>query len=342
MTRQVLQLCVSMQALPRCVLLSCLLIFFAAAPRAASQEDVADKANAADLYRLAWERHADLLDAFNAEQQRTEIELSSAEWTPEKETIDVLRACRPLVEDLIRASSAGEADWFGEKKELFAPLAHHGRLRSSARLLALDARVQMEAGDHAAAADRVAALFRMSGQLRGDELISALLGMGIFDVGAQMAEFFVNEISTDVEHLRPIRAALDALSDEDPFAMIDAIEGERRRSTAGLRSWLEAGAPPEEAPRVLEGPLRFAEAVFIMGQLERLDAYYEEIIEAWQAEDPPARIAELEQAAAAWRYGMLTQIMAPAIGLAYKADQRTQARIAEVRALLEEHGAGGR
>lgn len=303
---------------------------------------VAEEQNAAELYRAAWERHAELMSAFNEELQRTDLSKVDAAWVPEKETLAVLRACRPLVEDLIRASQAGEADWVVDGDDLFAPLTHHGRLRSSVRLLAADARVRMGTGDHAGAAERIAAMLRMSGQLRGDELISALLAMGVFDVGSQMAEQFINESSPDPEHMRPIREAVDAIPDEDPFAMLDAIKGERRRSTARIRNWAEAGAPPEKAPPVLDGPLRFAEAVVVMAWLERLDAYYEELIEAWRSDDPPARIAALEQAADAGEYGMLTKIMAPAMGVAYQADQRTRARIAEVRAMLGEHGAGGR
>lgn len=304
---------------------------------------VAEEQNAAELYRAAWERHEDLLDAFDAEQRRTDILSSSAEWTPEKETMDVLRACRPLVEDLIGGTRAAEADWGGETDDLFVELPHLGMLRQSARLLAADARASMALNDHEGAAERIAAMFRMSRHMRHDDIIiSSQVAMAIGDFGVRMTELFIAEGRPAPEHLTPIREALAALPDEDPFYVLDAIKGERRRARSGFQSWIDAGAPPEKAPPMIDGPLSLAGGVVMMAQLERFDAYFGELIDAWRSDDPPARIAELEQAVDAGQYGMLAKIMAPASSSMHEIDQRTKARIAELNAMLDNHEAGAR
>lgn len=299
----------------------------------------AESQNAAELYRAAWERHSDLLDAFEAEQQRAEIQSTSAEWTPEEETMAVLRACRPLVEDLIAATRAAEADWgFGESDDFFVELPHLAMLRESARLLAADARARMALNDHEGAAERIAAMFRMSRHLRDDEIIiSSLVAMAIGQFGVQMTELFIAEGRPAPEHLAPIRAAVDAIPKDDPFSMLDAIKGDRRRVRTGFRNWIDAGAPPEKAPSSIDAPLNLAESIVMMAQLERLDACYEALIDAWRAEDAAERVAELERQIEAGKYGYLAQTMAPAMTRMYEADQRARARIAEVRALLEEH-----
>ncbi|MCC5786312.1 MAG: hypothetical protein JJU33_06395 [Phycisphaerales bacterium] len=312
---------------------------FASNTGASSAAVVTDEQNAAELYRAAWERHAELMEAFGAEQRRTEISSSSAEWTPEKETMEVLRACRPLVEDLIAATRAGSADWgVRETDDFFMELPHLRTLRESARLLAADARARIALNDHEGAAERIAAMFRMSGQLRHDDIIiSSLVAMAICDFGAQMTELFIAEARPAPEHLAPIREAVEALPEEDPFAMLDAIKGDHRRMRTGFESWIDAGAPPEKAPASLEGPMRLAGAVVMMAQLERLDGCYEELVEAWQSDDASEEIAELERAIDAGQYGMLAQTMAPAMGKLHKADQRARTRFAEVRALLDAH-----
>lgn len=321
-----------------------LLIALVAAPPAASQDVPAERANAADLYRVAWERHAEHMDAFRAELRRTGSEIVAPNWDlPEGRTRRVLKDCRPLIDELIRASRIEEADWGIDPDDPFVTLPHLLELRSSARLLAADARVRMVLGETDEAAERIAALFRMSLQLRSDRAgVSVSSAIEIFEAAALMAELFLDRARPTHEELRTIREAFEALPDDDPFEILNAIKVDRRRARGSIVLWGQVSEADVRRPPVIDELIRLAETFAVVVQFDRLDVMYQSVIDAWQSDDPSGSLDKIEEEIKAGFYGPLAEDSFQLMLSACRANLRVRSRIVDVRASLDGFELDGR
>lgn len=227
------------------------------------------------------------------------------------------------------------------EKGIGALLPHLTKARTAARVLRLDARRTLIAGDADASAERLAAIVRMGKHTTGDQtMISSL-------VGAAMVRTATEEVAAQLESglLTPearatLLKAFRGLDASDPFFMKGAIRGERlifldwiKREFAGAdagKRFMEIGAmmgtggPKEaEAARTISAMNGDQLALSV----DLLTPYYDQVLEAWDKPDGAARLGDLERRVKAGEFGPLGYILAPSMSKGRDSSLKIQAEV---------------
>ena len=245
---------------------------------------------------------------------------------------------------LLEASRAGDVDWgIAYEKGFGALMPHLNTMRSSSRVLQGDALRLMEVGDSAGAAERLAALYRMSDDVVGGRvLISSLVGMAIGNLGTKTIGHFVETGDWTAADARVLLEAIGEGDDADRYGMRDAIVGEYRL----MSEFIVANAPAEEPGRWLMEQTMFAEdppaakRVLRMSREEMLRelggfaAYHGELLAAWDAQDEQA-IAACSQRLVDGDFGVLSELLAPAVKRAYSSHVKAKAELDSLVERLE-------
>lgn len=244
----------------------------------------------------------------------------------------------------LRAARVESCTWEVDYDQgIGALLPHLGPLRNMARLLAVDVRRCVQEEDLEGAVERLAALHALARHCRGDGiLISSLVSCAISSLAsAQTTELLAREALTPAQQDRLI-AAIDAYGEDDPFAVRQAIGNEGVWLTAWLAQEVQAGrlgsqldllfnvsdassgADVEKLKRLSDGAM--------IDELRRCRQYYTDSLAAWEERDASDRLELIGKLVAEGHYGMVANILAPALGKSYEADGRARATLASSRA----------
>lgn len=244
-----------------------------------------------------------------------------------------------VVNFLLHASSHERCDFEVEyEKGIQALMPHLGPARNSGRLLKVDARAKLAAGNVQGAADRIAAMYRLSEHVSRDRiLISSLVSMAIAAGANEEVTALVASGRLTGEARDTIAGAISRFDQADPFGTRRSVGGEREITVnwirtnftgphAGKNLMDQYGAALQgDRPgvgRVISAmdERRLAEA------LDQLSTYYDAGLAAWDRPDAVAHLDTLAEQAAA-KFGPLADMIAPALGRARRSDFEAQAAL---------------
>ncbi|MDX2132495.1 MAG: hypothetical protein SFY69_10645 [Planctomycetota bacterium] len=305
----------------------------------------ADPTNAALVYWRIWATEpADLADKVR------EAYSSGTPVDPASDLARTLRENSNVVESLLSASRLPECD-FGVQytSGLLAVVPHLSKIRASARLLGADASLATAEGRTDAAVERTAGVYRVALHVsREPVLISSLVSAAVTGVGHAEVAALAKSGRLTAAQARTILAELDRYDQRDPFGIRRALatEGEvladsfRRVATgpdAGealvdtlTRVGVDAGGAPNlEVLRVLD-------AVGANREIARTRSYYADILQAFDAPDAEARIADLEARSQALEYGPLAPVIGASASRLLQADRKNRAELDATRAILRD------
>ncbi len=237
----------------------------------------------------------------------------------------------------IKASSLAKYDLELATEEGFNLLLPHlGKMRSAARLMRWSARVAAAQGQPERAAERLAALTRMSRHVTQDRiLISSLVGVAM----SALAFDEMRTLAAGGTLPAPVRdtlvAALESFDPADPFLMRASLRGERElvlQSTLTRFSGPDAGAmfidsllqgsDQNDATRLRSKIVSEWDATRLTTEIGRLNDAYDALELAWDSADPKAELDRLEARVNAEEFGPLVAILFPSTGRAYAASER--------------------
>lgn len=322
-----------------------------APPNKAAAENVPefrDPTNAALVYwptftSLAEDSRVKLGDAYEGFKQDLYAR-------PNADISKLIASNSEMVDQIIRASRIREADWGVEWSQgIRALLAHLGKLRMTARFLAVDARRLVVEGQIDAAAERVAAMHRIARHASADgTLIGALVGASISNIACTETEMLLADGRLTAQGKLDILNAMAWFDVPDPFRIRYAILGERQWTVGWLRQCckgsdagktvlsLMADVADEKTQATLAtSNLNAMDEAALHAELDKLDAFYTEAIAAWGAPDAAVRIRTLNDQASAEKYGVFFTILAPALQKTYESDQKARTRLNDVRARVQ-------
>lgn len=263
------------------------------------------------------------------------------EFRVSDEGAERLAGAQDTVRSLLEASANGVADWdiaYGEGP--LALLPHLGLMRASARVVGADALRHAASGDHSGAAERIAALYRMSGDVSGDRiLISSLVGMAIGNEANKLANHLLDARVIDADNAAVVLEAIEELDAADRFGLRDAIVGEWRM----IAEFLLARSPEEGAGKWLIETMgmeaddaeskRIAamDKPALIRELGGWSAYYSDMLGAWDAGDR-ARMDAVVERLKDGEYGTITVVMAASLTRAFDSDRKSTE---DINALIE-------
>lgn len=251
-----------------------------------------------------------------------------------------------LVNSLLHAASHEHCDFEVEyEKGIQALMPHVGPARNGGRILKVDARAKLAQGDVQGAADRVAAIYRLSEHISRDRiLISSLVSIAITHGANEEVSALVASGRLTAQARDTIAAALARFDERDPFGTRRAVDGEREITVTWIRATFTgpdagknlmvqygdafAADEPGVAKIIREmDERRLAEA------LDQLSTYYDAGMAVWDRPDAVAHLDQLAEQAAA-KFGPLSNFLAPALGRARRSDFEAQAALQAAREAL--------
>jgi hypothetical protein len=233
---------------------------------------------------------------------------------------------RAYIDGLLHATSMDHCDWGpGWEHGMLLLLPHLGQLRNSTRALGLDARRCAEDGSSSAAAERVAAMFRMSAHASTDAIvISSQVGCAIGYYASIITDELIQQDQLTPTAARTIRHALRQVRTKDIYNAGAAIDNERRIVVDWLRR--ECQGPDagkflaqhlsifEEHPMILgidsREVLFFMDETAIGAGLDRAERYFDAVERAWNKPAPIASLEELELEAREGQFGLIAAAIA--------------------------------
>ncbi|MEE8155741.1 MAG: hypothetical protein V3T53_12380, partial [Phycisphaerales bacterium] len=203
---------------------------------AAANAQSDDSRNAATWYRRAFERFAS-------------INLSHDEWEaiwdyqedpsaePSATVRQALARFQPSFSALRRGSRQQFSDFaldYDAGWDMRIP--HLSQIREVALMMWTDVRVRLHDGNSAAAADEIAALYRLGSHLPADQTIgSSLVANSIFQGVDAIAQTGFDRGAFDPAAAAKMLKALDGLAPKDPFDILGAIRKENEITMKWLR-----------------------------------------------------------------------------------------------------------
>ncbi len=249
------------------------------------------------------------------------------------------------IEALLDASLMGTADWdIAYEDGPFASLPHLGKMRTASKILAADALRCAQDGQQADAAVRVAALYRMSGQVSGDRvLISSLVGMAIDNLANNLTTQLIDEHQLDAPGAKLVHTTIQERGIEDRFAMRDAIVGEWRMISEYILAHLpeidpgtwvveQMNVATDAPPSKMIASMNRSQILLDLGGFS---AYYGDVISAWDADDGDA-LEAAESKVQSGEYGPLTELLGATMTRAFASHQEFIDQTQSVLELLEQ------
>lgn len=289
--------------------------------------------NAALVYYRTWMTANARLDEVHFALNDIEDDDTLTTLTPE-EAQQLLIDEHKVIETYLEAAALERCDFgIAYQDGWYAVLPHLGKLRATARLLAVDARRLLDAGDADAAAERAAAIYGMGWQVAGDRvLISSLVGLAIVHTGHELTEALIDSGELGEQDRDDLIARLERFeTSEDPFRVRTCIAMEGAM-TAG---WLDRlFGETRLGNRLFEDGFLVGDDTGMRGQLNALDAegirveaarmseYYQRVIDVWNDEDAVAKIDALAAIVEAGGFGPLSKAFGASLGRAREGEQR--------------------
>lgn len=317
-----------------------------APPEARQDPDFSKPAsNAALLYLRTW-----MLEVDNSLRKVAEINWADPAFAITPEVTEALAANRGQVEGLLRAASAPDCDWGVDYDLGFeALLPHLSKLRSSARLLAVEARVKAIQGDPDAAAQRVAAILNMARHGSGDRLIIvSLVAQAIANLGADVTDVIRPSLTNTGREA--ILAAARQLDTPDAFGARAAIRGEG----VMIQKWVKARCTGPDAGKkfvqlilpAVEGgennasgevqlKLGSADEATLHADLDKAIRVSNDALAIWDQPDAADRLKEIASRVETGQYGIAARAIAPAFTRYHTATQKALAKLQVLQASLK-------
>lgn len=261
-------------------------------PAPAASPD-AKKENAATAYEKVWEGPNKAI--FDANFLRTMLS-DNEKWLPDEDTVKKLEAAQADIESLLKISKMEFCDWnIRTKEEGFdAKVPHWTKLQMTFRVLFADSRRlsnQSGAGD-AAAAERVAAIIRLSQHFKNDKLIGAVrTGRHLAAIGMGEAQRLAKARKLDETTRKSLLDAIKPLDNTDPLGMKDAILNESvitrewtKRICVGpdaAKTFITKFAPKAKQEEIDKSGLKQMDEATLHRQVESLDLCYKEVVASW-------------------------------------------------------------
>jgi hypothetical protein len=315
-------------------------------------QDVAGCDNAAVAYLHAIE----LIRSSGHSEQLQSIDWRSLEgkaaWQDMPEDFKAAFANIPqqAIRAFLRGSQMPCCEFYIARDEgIYAVLPHLGQIRAVARVVRLDARGQLAQGNVEAAAERVAALLRLSTQTGRDQLlISSLVGVAIAVLAHDEAQLILTGGRDTPEARRILQAAIEAIP-EDPFHFRPTIGSERdwmlvwmgckfTGKDAGLKLMTELGElgsgwAPSNTPQEIVIGIAMLDEEGLRREIKLLEGYYTEVARVWDGPEAVARLEELNERATRGEFGMLFPFSA-SFAKAKASEERAEAALERTRTLL--------
>lgn len=319
-------------ALASCAVLTAAAGIAAAKPPTKASE-VTGPTNAALVYARAWimlspEQSKKFSDAYKSE----------AGWTPDPDTAALLEGEQGHINAVMRAAAMPECDWGIDYDRGFEALIPHvGLLRRDARMLDADAARLALQGDSDAAAQRIVAMLRMSGQCGQDGiLISSLVGTAICKTAQARAGWMIDQGKMSISAARTILEAARAIPADDAFGAgssiaaegVVLVESARLHYTgpdAGKR-FIQFLSRDGIADSAAWSRIEKMDGDQLVNALEQAGRYYKDAKAVWNQPDGGERLTAL--AGRLDEYGPMASIVAPSLSKSWRSQ-------AEVRASLD-------
>lgn len=311
--------------------------------------------NAALLYWRAWESADPQVMKADIDWAEIGQATDPARLPPSfKAAAATLAASNEAVQLLVRASSLPVCDFELAYEEGFdLVLPHLGKFRGGARMLRIDARRLAVDGNLAEASERVAAMLRMSGQLRGEGvLISSLVGMAIAGAAIDEAEALLGTGVLTRDAAAPITLAARQLDTPDAHGVRACITGEGdifrnwiARSYNGSKAGAEfvakwadqAGAGDAQTTARQDSARRKVMAMdgqALLAEADRMLEGYRMVDLAWDSTEAEATIGKITADARKGAFGELGVVFFPGFEKPRAAVARFEARLADLRRRL--------
>mgnify|MGYP001325408112 CR=1 FL=1 len=307
------------------------------------------KANAALKFWQAWAQISP--QALDALGEVDTAAISQPQWTAPEALIGSEALNKPLIGALERAALMEQSD-FGIEYDQWPNtiIAHLTPMRNGAKLLAINARIAVDAGDHAGAARSLAAGYAMARHSSADgTMIGSLVGVAIFTMTDSVAAYSVEKGALDANERAEIRRALEGFASTDPFGIRRAFAVERDLFTGWLRSVGAAGDDQHVAQRIiaaltplvpnaddlkgLENALAGREA--LSDQLALYGVFFDQVLAAWERPGAGDTLAELQKGAQSGAFGGFVQLVAPSLTRLHERDLTSRAALQEARRRME-------
>jgi hypothetical protein len=236
---------------------------------------------------------------------------------------------------LIRASSVKNCDFGLEYGDGFMMLLPHlGKMRTTVRLLAADARRCLVEGKPDEAADRYAAIFGVAKHAGGDKvLISSLVSIAVASLPeSDLVERKGAAMLTPAGRAK-VLAAIGRFGGVEGFGIKSAIEGERfmavdaaierydgpdagKRLDADVLHFVDGmkepnGLTPEQ--KTSAEKIRAMDGRALRAELQKLNPFYTAVLRAWDRPDAEAELERLSEKARAGEYGEFGYHFLPAV-----------------------------
>jgi hypothetical protein len=299
--------------------------------------------NAALLYSRTW-----MLEVDNSLRKLADVNWADPGFTITPDITAALAANRGIIDGLLRASAVDDCDWGIDYDLGFeAMLPHLSKLRSSARALAVDARVKALQGDSAGAAQRVAAIFDLSRHAGGDQLlIVSLVSQAIANLGADLTDALRPSLTPQGKAL--VLAAASRLDTDDPFAARAGIRGEGLM----IQKWVKArctghdagkkfiqlivpaveGADNNNTSHEVQLKLSGADEATLAADLDKATRVANDSLAVWNEPDAAQRLKEISDRIQAGKYGTAALAIAPALTRYYESTQKS---LTKLRGVIE-------
>jgi hypothetical protein len=302
-----------------------------------------DDRNAAIVYWKGW-------SLANEEVMRTDIDWAAigANLDPAKMPESFTRCAaeiqtrRDSILTLLQASRLSKCDFELAYEDGFAlVLPHIGKMRGGARYLRIDARRLMMENKGQEAAGHVAAMFRMSQQLKNDGvLISSLVGMAIASIAIDEGTVLIESGRLKASEASELRDAVKSVMRPDAFGVRACVSGEGEL----LRGWIAgkfggktAGAdlltsmdfaldtPTSDKAKVATEAIKAMDAAALNADVAKLLKGYRDVDAAWQASDAEQKITQIADRSSNGEYGHLAVLAFPSFSRA-RANVETSAQ----------------
>lgn len=275
---------------------------------------VAGKQNAALLY---FQLQDVIPREMSTELQNRYTELNDGDVVDE-ESRKKLAEHKAFFQKLIDATKMSECDWGIQYQDGFgALLPQLGTLRKYARLLGLDARRCITERDFKGAAERYAAIYRMSVHAsRGQFLICSLVGEAIQALACNQVQAMLDAGNLTPEAARDVlNAARGLVSDDthnylgslrmEEFMAVDWVKEHYTGPDAGARlvddltDFEGSDETPYESVRKMDGAT-------LSREVERTREYYTKVREAWNDANSSEKLKVLSADVEAGKFGKVT------------------------------------
>ncbi|MCA9290004.1 MAG: hypothetical protein KDA25_02685, partial [Phycisphaerales bacterium] len=329
------------------LLAACGILVGIVAPASAQDDGTSDRTNAAYWYGLALARHASI----------PREQLAALESYREGDTVtDAVRSARaalmPVFDAMDRAARSSSVDFALDYDRGFRMSAPHlGGLRTVARLMRQDATVSFHESDSAAAAARLATIYRVADQVSRDRLvISSLHGQVIFAMADELVGRAIDRGRFTPADADRLAQAIRSFDEADPFRFGEALAIER----AFMSDWVitefggEGARSPEELSGLVDDPVARLEIAMlepsqIVSDANNAAVMMDAVLVAFGEDDPELARHDLARIAGEVKdgdFGVLARAMAPDFVRLYERLLESRRLVAGRRAWLSALSSG--